>query len=163
MNVAQRKVLLEQRLKESGEEARLEDYLRQKLIESGWKDELKKHCKDIIRRKGLEKVTVDELVDELVVKGRFFGLTKGKPRFRPKSRRIFWPESRITLTRKDIRIITSVNLSLSCGFPLTFLPRFHFLPPLLLLSTYSYAPLPPFSFAFLALFEFALPISVLLS
>lgn len=71
MNVAQRKVLLEQRLRESGEESRLEDYLRQKLIESGWKDELKKHCKDIIRRKGLEKVTVDELVDELVIKGFF--------------------------------------------------------------------------------------------
>lgn len=70
VNVAQRKALLEQRLRESGEEQRLEDYLRQKLIESGWKDDLKRHCKDLIRKKGLEKVTIDELVDELIVRGR---------------------------------------------------------------------------------------------
>eukprot|EP01016_Furgasonia_blochmanni_P038828 TRINITY_DN4741_c0_g3_i2.p2 TRINITY_DN4741_c0_g3~~TRINITY_DN4741_c0_g3_i2.p2 ORF type:complete len:126 (-),score=32.83 TRINITY_DN4741_c0_g3_i2:221-598(-) len=69
-NVAARKVFLEQKLRESGEEARLEEYLRQKLIESGWKDDLKKQCKDIIRKKGLEKVTVDDLVDELIIKGR---------------------------------------------------------------------------------------------
>jgi len=31
-------------LEESGEKARLEEYLRQKLIECGWKDELKKYC-----------------------------------------------------------------------------------------------------------------------
>ncbi len=48
---------------------RLEEFLRHKLIECGWKDELKRHCKDIIRKKGLEKITVDELVDELVIKG----------------------------------------------------------------------------------------------
>eukprot|EP00828_Plagiopyla_frontata_P016210 TRINITY_DN2111_c0_g1_i1.p1 TRINITY_DN2111_c0_g1~~TRINITY_DN2111_c0_g1_i1.p1 ORF type:complete len:128 (-),score=33.74 TRINITY_DN2111_c0_g1_i1:72-455(-) len=70
VNIAQRKMLLEQKLRESGEESRLEDYLRQKLIECGWKDDLKKYCKDIIRRKGLEKITIDELVDELVLKGR---------------------------------------------------------------------------------------------
>lgn len=59
--------------------------MRQKLIEVGWKDELKRHCKginklrklvcinsriDLIRKKGLEKVTVEELVDELTIKGR---------------------------------------------------------------------------------------------
>lgn len=64
---------------------RLEDYLRQKLIECGWKDDLKKYCKgifirndkmrtflyfeELIRKKGLEKVTIDELVDELILKG----------------------------------------------------------------------------------------------
>jgi len=70
LTVAQKKVVLEQKLRESGEEARLEEYLRQKLIEVGWKDELKRHCKDLIRKKGLEKVTVEELVDELTIKGR---------------------------------------------------------------------------------------------
>jgi Transcription factor e(y)2 len=47
INVAQRKLFLEQKLRESGEEARIEEYLRQKLIECGWKDELKKHCKGL--------------------------------------------------------------------------------------------------------------------
>lgn len=68
--INQRKLVLERKLKESGEEARLEDYLRQKLIENGWKDEMKKHCKELIRRKGMEKVSIDELVDEMVVRGR---------------------------------------------------------------------------------------------
>ena len=31
-------------MEESGEKARLEEYLRQKLIECGWKDQLKEHC-----------------------------------------------------------------------------------------------------------------------
>eukprot|EP01017_Pseudomicrothorax_dubius_P021945 TRINITY_DN2361_c0_g1_i1.p1 TRINITY_DN2361_c0_g1~~TRINITY_DN2361_c0_g1_i1.p1 ORF type:complete len:101 (+),score=22.18 TRINITY_DN2361_c0_g1_i1:129-431(+) len=70
VNIAQRKLFLEQKLRESGEESRLEEYLRKKLVECGWKDDLKRHCKELIRKKGLEKVTVDELVDELVIKGR---------------------------------------------------------------------------------------------
>lgn len=59
VNISQRKILLEQKLRESGEETRyfisfffifhlafrMEDYLRQKLIECGWKDDLKKYCK----------------------------------------------------------------------------------------------------------------------
>ena len=68
---------MEQKLRESREEQRLEEFLRQRLIECGWKDELKNHCKgnlednkDIIRRKGLEKVTVEELVEDLTIKGK---------------------------------------------------------------------------------------------
>jgi enhancer of yellow 2 transcription factor len=48
----------------------LEDYLRQKLIESGWKDELKNYCKEQIRQKGLEKITIEELTDILYVRGQ---------------------------------------------------------------------------------------------
>jgi hypothetical protein len=70
VDIAQRKLFLETKLRESGEEQRLEEYLRHKLIESGWKDELKNHCKEMIRKKGLEKVTVEELVEELTIKGR---------------------------------------------------------------------------------------------
>jgi enhancer of yellow 2 transcription factor len=44
--------------------------LHDRLVSSGWRDELKEHCKDIIRRKGLEKVTVEELVAEITPKGR---------------------------------------------------------------------------------------------
>ena len=70
MDIAQRKLFLEQKMRESREEARLEEYLRQRLIEIGWKDELKNHCKEVIRRKGLEKVTIEELVEELTLKGK---------------------------------------------------------------------------------------------
>lgn len=77
VDIAQRKLFLEQKLRESREEQRLEEYLRQRLIECGWKDELKNHCKgistvhpDMIRRKGLEKVTVEELVEDLTIKGK---------------------------------------------------------------------------------------------
>ena len=49
---------------------KLKEILREQLIQSGWKDELKEYCKEIIRRKGLEKVTVEELVAEITPHGR---------------------------------------------------------------------------------------------
>jgi enhancer of yellow 2 transcription factor len=81
--------LIEKKLEESGEKARLEEYLRQKLIECGWKDELKKYClgklctlfsnyADLIRSKGLEKINLDDLVEELLPKGRALVPTKIK-------------------------------------------------------------------------------------
>ena len=39
-----KKALIERKLDESGEKARLEEFLRQRLIESGWRDDLKRHC-----------------------------------------------------------------------------------------------------------------------
>ena len=39
-----KKALIERKLEETGEKARLEEYLRQRLIESGWRDDLKRHC-----------------------------------------------------------------------------------------------------------------------
>ena len=44
--------------------------LHERLIACGWRDELKEYCKEVIRRKGLEKVTVEELVAEITPKGR---------------------------------------------------------------------------------------------
>ncbi len=70
MNIAQRKAAIEQRLIETGEKERLLDYLRQKLIESGWKDELKNYCKELIRNKGLDRITVEDLVEELKPRAR---------------------------------------------------------------------------------------------
>jgi enhancer of yellow 2 transcription factor len=58
------------KLVETGEKDRLKDMLRDRLIQCGWRDELKEYCKDIIRRKGLEKVTVEELVAEITPQGR---------------------------------------------------------------------------------------------
>lgn len=78
LDIAQRKLFLEQKLRESGEEARLEEFLRSRLIECGWKEQLKNHCKDVIRRKGLEKVTVEELVEDLTLRGKNTVPTKVK-------------------------------------------------------------------------------------
>ena len=58
------------RLIETGEKDRLKELLRQKLIDSGWRDDLKEYCKEVIRNKGLEKITVDELVAEITPRGR---------------------------------------------------------------------------------------------
>ena len=58
------------KLVETGEKDRLKDMMRDRLIQSGWRDELKEFCKDVIRRKGLEKVTVEELVAEITPHGR---------------------------------------------------------------------------------------------
>lgn len=56
---------------------RLEEYLRKKLITSGWKEDLKGFCKgnfiyniDVIREKGIERVTVQGLVDDLENRGK---------------------------------------------------------------------------------------------
>jgi Transcription factor e(y)2 len=40
------------------------------LLQTGWRDELKDFCKDIIRKKGLEQITVEELVSEITPYGR---------------------------------------------------------------------------------------------
>ncbi|XP_018618407.1 transcription and mRNA export factor ENY2-like isoform X2 [Scleropages formosus] len=48
----------------------LKELLRARLIECGWKDQLKAHCKDVIREKDSEHVTVEDLVAEITPKGR---------------------------------------------------------------------------------------------
>jgi enhancer of yellow 2 transcription factor len=74
---------------------RLKELLRQKLAESGWRDQLKEHCKvfarspppfahpvaaqpshpvllpqNVLREKGLEAISVEELVKEITPRGR---------------------------------------------------------------------------------------------
>ncbi|XP_034016676.1 transcription and mRNA export factor ENY2 isoform X1 [Thalassophryne amazonica] len=76
----QLRAAINQKLIEMGERERLKELLRAKLVECGWKDELKAHCKgklltnpriyDVIREKGLEHVTVEDLVTEVTPKGR---------------------------------------------------------------------------------------------
>ena len=43
-DIAYKKSLIEKKLEDSGEKGRLEEYLRQKLIECGWKESLKRKC-----------------------------------------------------------------------------------------------------------------------
>eukprot|EP01038_Epipyxis_sp_PR26KG_P007196 gene7196-9818_t len=58
------------KLVETGEKDKLKEMLRDRLVECGWRDELKEYCKEVIRRKGLEKVTVEDLVAEITPQGR---------------------------------------------------------------------------------------------
>lgn len=61
---------VDKRLAESGERERLKELLRARLVECGWRDDLKAHCKTIIKSKGLEAITVQDLVSEITPKGR---------------------------------------------------------------------------------------------
>ncbi|XP_014023807.1 transcription and mRNA export factor ENY2-1 [Salmo salar] len=61
---------INQKLTEMGERERLKELLRAKLTECGWRDQLKALCKDVIKEKGLEHVTVEDLVVEITPKGR---------------------------------------------------------------------------------------------
>ncbi|XP_014784021.1 transcription and mRNA export factor ENY2 [Octopus bimaculoides] len=67
---AQLRAVINQQLMESGERERLKELLRTRLIECGWRDQLKAHCKDIVKKKGLECVTVDDLVTQITPTGR---------------------------------------------------------------------------------------------
>lgn len=66
----QMRAAINQKLVEMGERERLKELLRAKLAECGWRDQLKAQCKDVIREKGLEHVTVEDLVTEIIPKGR---------------------------------------------------------------------------------------------
>ena len=61
---------IHQKLIDTGEKDRLKNLLRAKLEECGWRDELKNYCKEVIKNKGLEKITVEELVAEIAPRGR---------------------------------------------------------------------------------------------
>merc|ERR1719183_1586797 len=61
---------INQKLVDTGEKEKLKELLRRKLIECGWRDQLKAHCKEVIKNKGLEKITVEELVAEITPRGR---------------------------------------------------------------------------------------------
>ncbi|KAF5457391.1 hypothetical protein F2P56_021495, partial [Juglans regia] len=55
---------------ESGEKERLMELLRERLIECGWKDEMKALCRAFVKKKGRNNVTVDDLVHLITPKGR---------------------------------------------------------------------------------------------
>lgn len=67
---AQMRATINQKLVETGERERLKELLRTRLIECGWRDQLKAQCKEIVQNKGLEHITVDDLVAEITPKGR---------------------------------------------------------------------------------------------
>jgi enhancer of yellow 2 transcription factor len=61
---------INQLLLETGEKEKLKELLRNKLVECGWRDNMKNYCREIIKAKGVENITLEELVNELIPKGR---------------------------------------------------------------------------------------------
>uniref|UniRef100_A0A0X3PCG1 Transcription and mRNA export factor ENY2 n=2 Tax=Schistocephalus solidus TaxID=70667 RepID=A0A0X3PCG1_SCHSO len=67
---AKLRAYINEKLTRTGERERLKDLLKTRLFECGWRDELKTYCKEVIQKKGLENVTVDDLVTEITPVGR---------------------------------------------------------------------------------------------
>ncbi|CAF1560795.1 unnamed protein product [Rotaria magnacalcarata] len=61
---------LNAKLIESGEREQMKQLLRQRLMEYEWRDQMKAYCKDIVKQKDLENITVDQLIQEITPKGR---------------------------------------------------------------------------------------------
>jgi len=61
---------IRERLVNSGEKQRLKDRLQESLSNCGWREHVKEYCKEVINCKGLEKITVDDLVQEVTPKGK---------------------------------------------------------------------------------------------
>merc|ERR1711936_509166 len=57
------------KLVETGYREELKKKLVEKLEESGWKDQVKGVCKDVVKERGLDKITVEDLVQEVAPKG----------------------------------------------------------------------------------------------
>uniref|UniRef100_A0A7S3C1R6 Transcription and mRNA export factor ENY2 n=1 Tax=Haptolina ericina TaxID=156174 RepID=A0A7S3C1R6_9EUKA len=69
---AQLRNTIQSKLEESGEYDRLKGELRKKLVDSGWRDELKQFTMDLIRQKGDAgtQMTVEQLTQEITPRGR---------------------------------------------------------------------------------------------
>ncbi|XP_002407540.3 transcription and mRNA export factor ENY2 [Ixodes scapularis] len=61
---------MDEKLVSSGERDRLKELLRTRLVECGWRDELRAHCKEVLRERDVETTTVDDLVAAVTPKGR---------------------------------------------------------------------------------------------
>jgi len=64
------RAIINQALNDSGEKERLKELLRAKLVECGWRDEMKSYCREVIKNRGFDNVSVEELVAEVTPKGR---------------------------------------------------------------------------------------------
>jgi len=64
-NIEELRTIASKKLVESGERDRLMKLLKQRLSESGWRDELILDCKRIVRDRGVDNITVDQLVAQV--------------------------------------------------------------------------------------------------
>ncbi|CAK9298426.1 unnamed protein product [Gordionus sp. m RMFG-2023] len=66
--------IMDQRFNESEEKLRLKEELNLKLIECGWKEEVKELCKKsaskFAEEKGIENVTADDLINDITPQAR---------------------------------------------------------------------------------------------
>lgn len=62
--------VINNKLVETGEKERLKERLKNRLTECGWTDDMKAHAREIVKERGLEQITVDELVRAITPKGR---------------------------------------------------------------------------------------------
>ncbi|KAG6426726.1 hypothetical protein SASPL_110955 [Salvia splendens] len=62
--------IVDLKLVQSGEKERLKELLVERLVECGWKDEMKAICREFARKKGRDTVTVHELVKVITPKGK---------------------------------------------------------------------------------------------
>ncbi|KAK4760490.1 hypothetical protein SAY87_005383 [Trapa incisa] len=62
--------IINAKLVESGEKELLKELLRERLIECGWSDEMKKHCLSFARKNGSNNVTLEDLINAITPKGR---------------------------------------------------------------------------------------------
>uniref|UniRef100_A0A0N5AHT4 Transcription and mRNA export factor ENY2 n=1 Tax=Syphacia muris TaxID=451379 RepID=A0A0N5AHT4_9BILA len=56
---------LERRFRESGECDRMKELLLQRLREHGWLEEVENMCKKVVQDKGVENVTVENMLEEI--------------------------------------------------------------------------------------------------
>ncbi|KAM7292738.1 putative transcription factor E(Y)2 [Ixodes scapularis] len=63
-------ITMDEKLVSSGERDRLKELLRTRLVECGWRDELRAHCKEVLKERDVETTTVDDLVAAVTPKGR---------------------------------------------------------------------------------------------
>ncbi|CAH8515810.1 unnamed protein product [Heterobilharzia americana] len=54
----------------TGERERLREFVENKLIETGWNEKVKQACKDYIRTKGVDHITVEEVVQAITPSAR---------------------------------------------------------------------------------------------
>ncbi|CAI5729053.1 unnamed protein product [Peronospora destructor] len=64
------KMRITKRFVQSGEKEKLKEFFRFKLLECGWRDAMKQECRVVIRNKGIDHVTVEDLVEEITLQGR---------------------------------------------------------------------------------------------
>lgn len=53
------------RLVETGERDRMMQQLKSQLSECGWEEDLKKFCTKVVRERGVENITLDDLINEV--------------------------------------------------------------------------------------------------
>ncbi|KAL0246499.1 hypothetical protein GEMRC1_007711 [Eukaryota sp. GEM-RC1] len=54
-----------ERLEQAGNRKELLDFIRHRLVESGFRDTIKVYVKELVDKRGLESVTIDEFAEEI--------------------------------------------------------------------------------------------------